>query len=76
MAGSQGDITDRKIAEQRLLHDAFHDTLTNLPNRALFMDRLMYAVERAKRRDDYLFAVLYLDLDRFKDVNDLGHMMG
>jgi diguanylate cyclase (GGDEF)-like protein/PAS domain S-box-containing protein len=77
MAGSQTDITDRKTAEHRLLHDAFHDTLTGLPNRALFMDRLRFAVERAKRRDRYLFGVLYMDLDRFKDVNDsLGHMMG
>ena len=77
MAGSQSDITDRKVAEQRLLHDAFHDTLTGLPNRALFMDRLGVAVERAKRREDYIFAVLFMDLDRFKDVNDsLGHMIG
>lgn len=77
MAGSQSDITDRKIAEEKLLHDAFYDVLTGLPNRALFMDRLKSAIERARRRSDYLFAVLFLDLDRFKDINDsLGHMAG
>ncbi len=77
MVGSLTDITDRKSAEQKLSHDAFHDTLTDLPNRTLFMDRLRLAVERAKRRDDFLFAVLFLDLDRFKDINDsLGHLMG
>jgi diguanylate cyclase (GGDEF)-like protein/PAS domain S-box-containing protein len=77
MAGSMTDITDRKYAEAKLLHNAFYDPLTNLPNRALFLERLRFAVERAKRHADYLFAVLFLDLDRFKNVNDsMGHMAG
>ncbi len=77
MAGSQTDITARKRAEEQLLHDAFHDALTGLPNRALFVDRLSIAMERARRRSDYLFAVLFLDFDRFKSVNDgLGHSVG
>ncbi|HET6266119.1 MAG TPA: EAL domain-containing protein, partial [Acidobacteriota bacterium] len=77
MAGSISDITERKVAEEQLLHDALHDALTGLPNRALFIDRLGVSIGHSKRRKDYLFAVLFLDLDRFKNINDsLGHMIG
>jgi len=77
LAGSQTDITDRKRFEEQLAQQAFYDTLTGLPNRALFMDRLTLAVTRARRRKTALFSVLFLDVDRFKDVNDsLGHLKG
>ena len=71
------DITDRKRAEQTLAHNAFHDGLTNLPNRALFVDRLQHALAMANRHANYRFAVLFIDIDEFKVLNDsLGHAAG
>lgn len=77
IAGSLTDVTQRRLAEQQVQHDALHDGLSLLPNRALFLDRLGQAVARGRRRRDRRFAVVLLDLDRFKIVNEsLGPGIG
>jgi diguanylate cyclase (GGDEF)-like protein/PAS domain S-box-containing protein len=77
VAGSLTDIGDRKLAEARLKHELLHDTLTGLPNRTLFLDRLQHALSQQRREPRHTFAVLFLDLDGFKAVNDsLGHAAG
>ena len=76
-AGSMSDITDRKVAEERLRYDALHDSLSGLPNRTMFLDHLELSLSRGKRDPGYRCAVLFLDLNRFKRVNDVfSHAVG
>jgi len=77
IAGSQTDITERAAIQEQLQHAAVHDALTGLPNRLLFMELLGQVLDRSRRQPDHVFAVLFLDVDRFKVVNDsLGHLIG
>lgn len=76
MIGSMMDVTDRKMLEDQLTHQALHDPLTNIANRALFQNRVDHALAKLPRSKDQL-AVLFLDLDNFKSINDsLGHAAG
>jgi diguanylate cyclase (GGDEF)-like protein/PAS domain S-box-containing protein len=76
ITGTNSDVSARKLLEQQLVHQATHDVLTGIPNRSLFHDRLNQAIARSLRNGT-LMAVMYLDIDKFKGINDtLGHDMG
>lgn len=77
ITGTVRNVTEHKKAEQELVYSAYHDALTGLPNRSFFLERLTRAIERSGKRGSDRFAVLFLDLDRFKLINDsLGHTFG
>lgn len=77
VAGSLTDLTEHRLGEAQLLHDALHDSLTGLANRTLLFDRIEQAARHARRRPDYKFAILFIDIDRFKVINDsVGHSCG
>ncbi len=77
VAGLMSDVTRHRTLVERMAHDARHDALTGLPNRTLFLDLLRHSFYRTRRHEDYRFAVLFIDIDRFKMVNDaFGHEAG
>ncbi|MBX7244944.1 MAG: EAL domain-containing protein [Candidatus Sumerlaeaceae bacterium] len=77
LVGSQTDVTARNLAEEKILHNAFYDALTGLPNRALLLDRMDICIRRASRRSEARFAAIAVDLDKFKHINEsFGHLRG